>query len=279
MPSLTLVDPSASGPETSGRFEAGLEIVDTKLDTLFAEKGIVPVSSVSLDDDGLAIYEIRRNFTQGSLDKALERGLINRGEALEVALDALQVVSEVQKQGLLAHGNIQPHNIFLDGIHHTGVIGGFRINSASEKALVDMGVDVSGLRSDEDEYMNLAFTAPEVVMGEVPDARSDVYEGARTLLYALSGKRPPPTVKYFDDVIGSPLEPARAPDLSTDFPMNTPNSVRFAIQQALDPKPDNRQTMQQLIEEVQGEVYPLAEAVGPVEPVPAVETLHLKAAA
>lgn len=236
---------------------SGLEIIEG-LDHHLAEQGIVRVESINLTDSGHALYEINRSLTDGSLDEALSQGLVDREEAVLLALEALRVVNEMHKMGLDAHGDIKPQNIFVDERHHTAAIGGFHTSEMGEKALEAFGVDVSHIRGVEEEnYIDLSYTAPEVVLGATPDAKSDVYEGARTLMHALSGgRRPAPTVKYFDDVIGNGLEAVQPPDLSTEFPVTTPNATRFAIQQALNPNPDGRQSMEQLVEEVAGNVYP-----------------------
>lgn len=235
---------------------SGLEIIEG-LDHHFAEQGIVRVESINLTDSGHALYEINRSFTDGSLDEVLSQGILDPEKAVLLALEALHVVNEMRRMGLDAHGDIKPQNIFVDERHHTAAIGGFHTSAMGEKALEAFGVDVSHIRgADGGNYIDLSYTAPEVVLGATPDTKSDVYEGARTLMHALSGVRPSPTVKYFDDVIGNGLEAVRPPDLNTEFPVTTPNATRFAIQQALNPNPDERQSMEQLVEEVAGNVYP-----------------------
>lgn len=234
----------------------GLEIIEG-FDSQLAEQGIVRVDGIKLTGTGQALYEINRALTDGSLDEALAKGLVSPRAATDLTLDALRVVSEMHRMGLDAHGDIRPQNIFVDTDHHTAAIGGFHATAIGEEALSSFGIDVShvssGLQGDND----LSYVAPEIVLGATPDQRSDVYEGARTLMFALRGSRPTPTVKYFDDIIGNELEPAPAPDLSTGFPASTPDSTRYALQQALSPNPDERQSMGQLIEEITADVYPV----------------------
>lgn len=240
------------------KLDSGLEIIKG-FDAQLAEQGMVPVESIGLTGSGSAVYKINRALTDEPLDEALAKRLIDPHEATELVLDALKVVSEMYRMGLDAHGGIRPGNIFVDTRHHTAAIGGFHTTEIGEKALSSFGLDVSHINGgDLEDHVDLSFTAPELVLGAEPDQRSDVYEGARTIWFALRGSTPPPTVKYFDDFVGNGLEPVPAPDLSTGFPGDTSNGVRFAIQQALDPEPDNRQqSMERLIEEISTGVYPL----------------------
>ncbi len=236
---------------------SGLEIIEG-LDTQLAEQGIVRVENIRLTGSGGAVYEISRALTDGSLDEALREGTLSREQATKLTLDALTVVSEMHRMGLDAHGNIRPQNVLVDTNHHTAAIGGFHVTAMGEEALSSFGIDVSHISGGNLEgEIDLSFVAPELVLGADPDQKSDVYEGARTLLFALSGKRPTPTVKYFDDIQGNNLEPAPAPDLSTGFPAATPDATRYALQQALSPNPNDRPTMGQLVKEIDTGVYPI----------------------
>lgn len=235
---------------------SGLEIIEG-FDSHLAEQGIVRVEGIRLTDSGQALYEINQALTDGSLDEAIGKGIIGPHAATDLTLDALRVVSEMHKMGLDAHGDIRPGNIFVDTNHHTAAIGGFHATAVGEEALSSFGIDVSHISSDMSEGTDLSYAAPELVLGGEPDQKSDVYEAARTLLFALRGSLPPPTVKYFDDIIGNELEPVAAPDLSTGFPAGTPDSARYALQQALSPNPGERQSMGQLIAEITTDVYPV----------------------
>jgi serine/threonine protein kinase len=92
------------------------------------------------------------------------------------------------------------------------------------------------------------FTAPEVIKGGQPDSQSDVYEGARTLLFGLHGQTLNPTVEH--DEFMNTLEAVPPPELSGDFPSRVPNGIRFVIQDALDPTPANRPAMGELVQTV-----------------------------
>ncbi len=243
---------------------SGLEIIEG-FDAQLAEQGIVRVENIRLTHSGGAVYEISRALTDGSLDEALKSGTLSTEQATLLTLDALRVVSEMHRMGLDAHGDIRPRNVLVDTKHHTAAIGGFHATALGEEALSSFGVDVSHVSGgDLEGSTDLSFAAPELVLGAEPDQKSDVYEGARTLLFALSGKRPPLTVKYFDDIQGNSLEPVAAPDLSMGFPADTPDTTRYALQQALSPNPDERQSMGQLVEEISGNVYPVpAQQINP----------------
>lgn len=249
-------------PPSPHETHSGLEIIEG-IDSQLAEQGIVRVEGIKLTNSGQALYEINQALTDGSLDEAIKNGLISPQAATGLALDALRVVSEMHQMGLDAHGDIRPKNIFVDTNHHTAAIGGFHATALGEEALSSFGIDVSHISSDMAEGTDLSYAAPELVLGGEPDQRSDVYEAARTLMFALRGSLPPPTVKYFDDIIGNDLEPVVAPDLSTGFPAGTPDSTRYALQQALSPNPDERQSMGQLITEITTDTYPVPREQAP----------------
>lgn len=237
-------------PQQSSRLpaeETGLEIIEAGLE----RRGILPVEELVITDSGMAIYRIRTSSTNGSLEKAIKRGSLDRIEATRVTLDALRVVSEMHDdKELEAHGDINPGNIFVDHDHDTAAISGFYNTVIDNKALAIPGLRavLMGGRLQGPPRIERSFTAPEVIKGARPDSRSDVYEGARTILYALHGTELKPTVET-DEFMGS-LQAVPPPELSGDFPAATPNSIRFVVQHALDPRPENRPAMGELVNTV-----------------------------
>lgn len=256
MTSLAQPAMESTTPETTGELEAGFEITQAGLEG----QGIIPVKEVTLSG-GLAVYKVDRALTDGTLEEVLENGSVGTIEAVELTLGALKVVEEMKHQGLIAHGDISPRNVLADREHHTGAISGFHNARAGEGTLSVMGfrpVIIGDEGEVHPEDLNDSFTAPEILAGGLPDSRSDVYEAGRTLLYALHGKRLMPTVEY--DAFMDMMQPVPPPELSGDFPSDTPNAIRFAVQKALDPRPDNRQTMSQLISAVGAELVSLKAA-------------------
>lgn len=248
MPSLAQHRPvqTPPAPEITGELESGLEITRAGLEG----QGIVPVNEISLTDSGLAVYRVDRAKTDGTLEDVIENGSVSPTEAVSLTLGALKVVNELKAQGLVAHGDISPKNVLFDRAHETGAISGFHNTRFGNEALAMIGVEPVLIGDEELRHplhLDPSFTAPEVVGGGLPDSSSDVYEAGRTLLYALHGRRLKPTVEYEEFM--DTYEPVAPPDLSTDFPAFTPNSMRFAIQHALDPNPAERPDMGQLIGE------------------------------
>ncbi len=236
----------SESPEATGEFDNGLEIIDAGLE----RHGIVPVDEITITQSGLAIYRVNTELTDGSLEKAIEAGAIDWIEATQVTLDALRLVSEMHEdKEIEAHGDINPKTIFIDRTHETGAVSGFYNTVIDEKALAipSLKAVLIGAQAGEAHrpHVEPAFTAPEVINGSSPNSKSDVYEAARTLLYALRGTDLGPTVEY-EEFMGR-LDPAAPPELTGDFPSFTPTGMRIVIQSALNPHPQNRPTMDQLV--------------------------------
>lgn len=230
---------------------AGLEIIDAGLE----RQGMVPVDEITITDSGLAIYRIKAELTDGSLEKAIENKTLDWVEATKLTLDALKVVSEMHADHeIKAHGDINPSNILIDHVHDTAAISGFYNTVPDSKGLAipslrTVLIGSASQNVSENMHLDPSFSAPEVINGAEPSSSSDVYEGARTLLYALHGRPIGNTVQY--DEFMDRLEPVQAPDLSLGFPKQTPNNVRFIIQEALQPEPSERPSMAQLIDGVE----------------------------
>ncbi|HEX5797229.1 MAG TPA: hypothetical protein VFX86_02465 [Candidatus Saccharimonadales bacterium] len=259
MTRLTQPVVAAAKPELSR--DGGFELARSDLDSQLEEQGFARVEGIHITGPESAIYAISRYLTDGSLREAMEDGLVSHEEASALTLNALRLVSNLHREGLKAHGNISPDSVLVDRAHETGALSGFRDALTDDRQLSSvLAIPEHPEGEGYTGAIDLSFTAPEVVMGGLPDVKSDVYSGAKTLSYALSGIRPQPSVRYFDDVIGNHLIPASAPDvtdLSTGLPEDTPSATVFALQQAMDPDPERRPSMGQLIEEINTGIYPL----------------------
>lgn len=113
-------------------------------------------------------------FPEGSLEARLLQGPLPQGEALK----ALRMVGEallyLHGQGFL-HQDIKPANVFVKG-------GSYKLG--------DLGV-VRPLSDRSPEYAGSPFyTAPELILGQPPDPKSDAYSLGVMAYELLTGRRP-----------------------------------------------------------------------------------------
>ena len=107
-----------------------------------------------------------------------ERGPMSVAETLRMGGEMLQALQAAHELGVI-HCDIKPHNILLDSEGHIRI--------------TDFGFARSSLSLDMTERGNVGtpdYAAPEIALGEFPDARSDLYSCGVTLFEMLSGRLP-----------------------------------------------------------------------------------------
>jgi hypothetical protein len=120
-----------------------------------------------------------------SLAEHLEQRSLPIGEDLEVLLHQMERIARAldhaHGQGLV-HRDVKPQNIMIDG--------------AGSPVLLDFGLarrtdsDSSLLTAEGVQVGTPAYMAPEAVLGDELDARSDVYSLGATIFEAVVGQRP-----------------------------------------------------------------------------------------
>lgn len=157
--------------------------------------------------------------------------------ALRIAMQIGQALEEVHRHNLV-HADLDPRNVLLTGNndHVRLAFGGMA--TRLERAGVDTGRGTG---------RSLAEVSPEVLSGEAPDQRSDVYALA-ALLYRMLTGRPPFLVRR-----GSEM-PGRAPGTSpAPLPAFLPPDLSTTMMRALSRDPGLRQsTMLQLLRDLEG---------------------------
>ena len=135
-------------------------------------------NAIPVFDSGMAggLFFLTMPFVEGEdLDKLLEsQGPLSRDEALHAVAQISSLLCHADSHGI-THCDISPGNIRLD------TFGRYR--------LMDFGISHA---HEESDYHPLGgtplYSSPEVLRGETPDARADIYSVGLVLCEMLSGK-------------------------------------------------------------------------------------------
>ena len=148
------------------------------------EPHIVPVLSAGTTTGGLPFYTMP--FVTGeSLRARIERDSITVAEAVSVLRDVATALEHAHARGIV-HRDIKPENILLSG--RTAVVTDFGIAKALEASqthapgatLTQAGVSLG----------TPAYMAPEQALGDVVDARADLYAWGVVAYELLAGRLP-----------------------------------------------------------------------------------------
>ncbi len=132
---------------------------------------------------GRTLYIAMELVAGGTLEERVEqRGPLPIAETIEGALQIVDGLAAAHALGIL-HRDIKPSNLFvgLDGAVKVGDFGLSKSTAAShDTTLTQSGMFIG----------TPAFSAPEQMLGEALDLRTDIYSVGATLYYLLTAKHP-----------------------------------------------------------------------------------------
>ncbi len=140
---------------------------------------IVSVYGYMEDDE--ACYVVMEYIAGPDLAKKVrEDGPLAAEETAELGRQVADALTAAHRSGIL-HRDVKPQNILIDpdGKAHLADFGSARLDG--QTSMTHTGGFVG----------TLSYLAPEVIRGERPDARADIYALGLTLYYALTGDLPP----------------------------------------------------------------------------------------
>ncbi len=174
------------------------------------------------------LYLVMEYLPGGSLaDKLASKGRFTWQEMLRIGVELSGALESAHRAGVL-HRDVKPGNIMMDGM--------------SRSKLGDFGIarlDGSPETNSSVITASVAHAPPEVIGGEKPDERSDIYSLASTLYELVTGLPPfaradeESMVPMFARIIHDP-----APDLRAH---GIPGPVAAAMQTAMAKARDSRQ--------------------------------------
>lgn len=126
-------------------------------------------------DDVRVVFSVSQLFGKGSLREYLDRGRrLSPSQALTVGLDVCRALNHVHKSGF-AHGDVRPANLIFDDNSRIRLTGlGIKKSFSATKMSIEQA----------------RYAAPEIGQGSAPDAQTDVYSLAITLIETMTGEVP-----------------------------------------------------------------------------------------
>ncbi|MBU0936355.1 MAG: serine/threonine protein kinase [Spirochaetes bacterium] len=131
------------------------------------------------DTDGLKFLTLEY-MAGGDLKQRITRdGFLPVSMAVDIGLHILDALEQAHSKGIV-HGDIKPHNILftLDGRPKLSDFGLSRLSSGENHARGQVNAGTP------------EYTPPELVLGQIADARSDLYSFGISLFELLCGKLP-----------------------------------------------------------------------------------------
>ncbi|MEZ0364286.1 serine/threonine-protein kinase PknH/PknJ [Mycobacterium sp. pUA109] len=164
-------------PEFRSRFLREAEVA-SRLD----HPNIVSIYRRGETDDGQLWMAMQ--FVDGTdADEALRRGQMTPQRAIHIAAEVAKALDYAHRHQVI-HRDVKPANLLLSGpvgAEERVLLGDFGI----ARALDDVSLTGTGA-----VMATLSYAAPEIIAGDPPDGRADLYSLACSLFRLLTGKTP-----------------------------------------------------------------------------------------
>ena len=212
-------------PELRARF-----LLEAKAAAQITHPGIVRIFDVGLREDGAPWMATEYIFGE-SLGEWLRRERVMSPPAAAALLRLIALALGAAHRSGVVHRDVKPDNVLLIGerneFHDAKLVDFGFARLISEKGMTQAGVAVGTI-----EYM-----APEQVVSDAPDARTDVY-ALGVLMFRLLSGRLPFTAKSEPETLAQQLiTPAPSPALGAS---GLAPGLEAMIRRALRKRPDNR---------------------------------------
>ncbi|MBH0779101.1 protein kinase [Nocardia sp. NEAU-351] len=193
---------------------------------LSGHPNIVDILQVDVTPSGMP-FIVMPYCTRGSLEQLIrDQGPLTWTDAVRAGVKLAGAIESAHRAGIL-HRDVKPANVLL--------------SAYGEPQLTDFGIAriPGGFRTSSSLITGSpAFTAPEVLRGDEPTVRSDVYGLGATLFALLTGhaaferQAGEKVVAQFLRITTQPVPDLREQDIPTD--------VAAAVEQAMSPDPRDR---------------------------------------
>jgi serine/threonine-protein kinase len=207
---------------------------EIRLAAALQEPHIVPVHAAGTTEDGIPYYTMP--FVVGeSLRARLANGTLPVAETIEILRDVATALEYAHAHGIV-HRDIKPENILLSG--RTAVVTDFGIAKALEASKTQASGDTltqAGMSIGTPAYM-----APEQALGDVVDARADLYAWGVLAYEALAGRHP-----FASKTTAQALIAAHVMDIPASLAAqrrDLPGNVEAIVMRCLEKDPERRPT-------------------------------------
>ncbi|MEU7633481.1 protein kinase [Nocardia sp. NPDC049220] len=193
---------------------------------LSGHPNIVDILQVDVTATGLPLI-VMPYFNRGSLDQLIrDQGPLTWSDSVRAGVKLAGAIESAHRAGIL-HRDVKPANVLISGY--------------GEPELTDFGIAriPGGFRTSSSLITGSpAYTAPEVLKGDEPTVRSDIYGLGSTLFALLTGhaayerQAGEKVVAQFLRITTQPVPDLREVDI--------PSDVADAIERAMSPNPRDR---------------------------------------
>lgn len=184
---------------------------------------IVEITDAGKTNDG-QLYIAMEYYPNGSISDAVSGGIVPLKYAVKLSTDICRALEYIHSKGFI-HRDIKPANIIIDK-NNNGRLSDFGLATK---------VDLDGQASP---YGYIGHLAPEVILDDITDKRTDIYALGVTLYRMVNG----------DAYLPMTIEPMELIELIKigKFPNRNhyrpfiPNAIKSIINKALSINPDDR---------------------------------------
>src|SRR5437763_262433 len=218
---IKLLPPSkATDPKLRERF-----LREARTAAKLSHRNVIPVHAVEEIGD-FVFFAMAYVEGETLTERVRQRGPLAPSEASRVLRDVAWALAYAHAQGVI-HRDVKPDNILLENTGRV-LVADFGIASV---------VSGAGALATGEVIGTPEFMSPEQALGEVVDARSDLYSLGIVGFFACSGALPFEAEKATDVLAKQVTEPA--PPLSSVAPM-VPRRLAQAIDRCLAKDPEER---------------------------------------
>ncbi|MBK9071327.1 MAG: protein kinase [Myxococcales bacterium] len=161
-------------------------LAEAKLVSKLRHRNIVQVFDVGLGDDGA--YLMVLEYVDGANVATLQKYCEARGERISLDL-ALHIAAEVAEALAYAHTTPGPDGKPLRVVHRDVSPPNILLSLAGEVKLTDFGFATRPDGGHLAGHRRVAYVSPELVAGDLLDARSDVFSLGVVLFELVTGQR------------------------------------------------------------------------------------------